>query len=77
MKIKVQAYIPETSYIPGEFIDVRESDAQLWIKSGWARSAEDKPAEVPADEIEEIEIAAFEGAPEKALSKRGRRRKRR
>jgi hypothetical protein len=70
VKVKAISYVRNEDVVcdPGDIFDMREALAGVYIKNGWV-----KLYKIPAPK--EIESTAFSGAPETAMSKRGRRRR--
>lgn len=86
MWIKICAHTSdeEGQHEPGEILDMREGTAREWVKRGWAIARPDleaKPVEISQGEQEgeseqdDVETTDFPGAPENALSRRGRKGK--
>lgn len=91
VKSQTQIRQPEGVFDPGDVFDLRDALAEQWIKNGWVKplrlpkppppppvvvAAEPEPVEITEPEaVEDVELAVVEGAPERAVSRRGRRRR--
>lgn len=76
MRIKVVAHTcdEEGSHFPGEYLDMRDATAALWVKRGWAIAIPEEKKPEPVVERRVIETPE-DGLPEQETATVKRRKK--